>query len=238
MRGRAAAGIVEAPGWRPILVVSAYGMHGGWNATTERMLHIIERNWASQQGSPLLVVAGDFNCSPAMINQKEVPQRFGATVVAPGTARGTFRSGNGSSTIDCFLVSDCASRLVRSVQPMEGTRVKGHVPVIMQFFPRASAWKALHIRNPPRMGKEAVLGPRLVPPTRTVPLRWVGRSLQAWRRGDRLGTQEWLDKAYGAWADIAERELAQIIGEEPAVRGHRGKCPRVTWKSILLEEAS
>ena len=141
-----------------------------------------------------------------------------------------------SSTIDFFLVSDCASRLVRSVQPIEGTRVKGHVPVIMQFFPRASAWKALHIRNPPRMGKEAVVGPRPVPPTYTVPLRWVGRSLQAWRRGDRLGTQECLDKAYGAWADIAERELAQITGEEPAVWGHRGKCPRATWKSILAEK--
>ena len=124
--------MIEAPGWRPFLIVSAYGKTGGWNRVTESVLLTIERNLTLQGAKPPFIIAGDFNCEPAIMEEKGMPQRMGATIVASAAARGTFRGGSKSSNIDYFIMSDSISRLVADVKVVDffrsyGTLASGHL---------------------------------------------------------------------------------------------------------------
>ena len=51
-------------------MVSAYGKTGGWNKVTENVLLTIERNLTLQGARPPFIIVGDFNCEPAIMENK------------------------------------------------------------------------------------------------------------------------------------------------------------------------
>jgi hypothetical protein len=154
---------------------------------------------------------GDFNMEPPEFAATGFEQEVGAVAMYPATLRGTFRAGGRSSMLDYFVISRRTAAAVHSVRVAEGTGVKGHVPVILTFKARTTALKALHIRRPPRMGTERVCGPIPVAPCWSEARAAAQAALQAARSGSGA-TQALLDDAYGAWADVAEQEVADYTG--------------------------
>ena len=233
---RAVAAVVEAPGMRPLLIVSCYGKHGGWNSVTSEVLHRIAINSRDQDEGLQTLVAGDFNCPPADVTKSGTPELMEAVVVAPNQARGTFRTKKSRSLLDYFIVADSLSKLVTDIRTIEDSTVKGHTPVQMQFMAQATAWRALDLRHPPRIPTQRIIGPLRPAPSYDKATRLVLESASAHGAGKRRLCQEKLDEAYQEWANMAEWELSTATGFIPPVWGQRGQGARVTWRSVLPEK--
>ncbi len=147
--------------------------------------------------------------------------QMGATVLAPGTARGTFRTARSSSLLDYFVVSNRTATAVQSVATVEAAGTKGHTPVILTFRPKVTSLRALHLRRPPALGLSRTYGPIEAPPDWTRAREAAEGALAAAKSG-RPDTQEYLDEAYRAWADLAELEIASYTGVQPKKFGERG----------------
>ena len=125
---------------------------------------------------------------------------------------------------------------MQEVGTVESSIVKGHVPVQLQFMAQATAWRALNIRLPPKMPCERIMGPLPPPPSYATTLEWTQKARRADSGGNRWAAQEFLDKAYAAWADCAEVELAHATGFHPPKWGERSRKPQASWRSILPEK--
>ena len=232
---RAVAGVVEAPGMRPMVVVSAYGKSGGWNSTTENLLDTIAESFRGQEDVELLTIGGDFNCPPENLSQASALDVMDAVVVATQGGEGTFRRKNVTSTLDYFVISSRLAKVVQGIGTFEGSNVKGHVPVRLRFMAQAAAWRGLHLREPPVLPTERVVGPLPPPPRYQAVQGWVDQAMEEGKQGNRPKLQACLDKAYKKWADLAEEEIATATGTEIWPWGLRGGMPRVVWRSLLPE---
>ncbi len=161
-------------------------------------------------------------------------QAIEAVVMCPLTSRGTFRTSRTSSLLDFFIVSNRTAAAVERVETIEGTGTRGHTPVRLTFKARATALRALHLRRPPRLGCERVYGP-LPPPPEWAQARMAAEEAFAATRGGGSDIQPLLDKAYQLWADRAEEEVADYVGEVPKKWGERGRLPNLVWRSAIPE---
>ncbi len=233
--GRAVAAVADVPGHRPLLLVSVYLMTGiGPAVGNLEVLAGIGQKIEAMEDKYEFVLGGDMNMEPPELAETGFEQEVGAVSMCPATLRGTYRTSSGSSMLDYFVVSQRIAAAVDRVATIEGTGVKGHTPVLLTFKPRTTALRALHIRPPPRLGTERVYGPILAAPDWSEARAAAEAALQAARSGSGA-TQDLLDDAYGHWADIAEREVAEYTGESPKKWGERGKMPRVVWRSVVPE---
>ncbi len=234
---RAVQAIMEAPGNRPIKLISCYLKHGR-SASGENAAILAEVGAAmrSEDGrdDQVCIAGGDFNMTPDQLLGTEFDREVAATIFCPETDRGTFRTAKTKSTIDFFLVTDRMAAAVDGVDTVEGTSNRCHVPVQATFKPRMAALKALHIRQPPRLGLERVYGPILPPPPSAEAATLADAAL-AIARGDGADLDDALEAAYGAWADLAEAEVENFTGELVKLRGERSKRPKLVWRSVLPE---
>ncbi len=182
------------------------------------------------------LTGGDFQCDPASVESSGFPEQVHGRILAATTKRGTYRTKIAATNIDLFVAAEPIAQVIDAVSTVEGTGIKGHVPVQAAFRPRPVALKALTIRRPPDVPLERVFGP--VPP----PQNWEGvtaaanAAVSAVTRGATAEkAQRLLDEAYEAWCQKAEIEVADATGSEPRKWGMRGKLPRLTWASVLPE---
>ncbi len=232
---RAVAGVVEAPGHRPLLVASLYLRHGiGAGPDNLAILDNVAQAIDAQEGEWGTVVGGDFNMEPGELAGSGVDREMGASIIFPDTARGTFRTSTASSLLDYFMVADRLSAAVEGVGTIEGTGVKGHVPVKMVFKPRVTSLKALHLRQPPALPPERVYGPLPPPPAWAQAKAAACEALAAARNGSD-DADCLLERAYKLWADTAEDELEGCTGANLRKKGTRGLRPRVVWRSVIPE---
>ncbi len=119
---------------------------------------------------------------------------------------------------------------------MEASGIKGHTPVLLEFKTRTTTIRALHLRKPPTIGVERVVGPLLAPPDWAKARAAAEDALMAARRNDG-DIQRYLDDAYRAWADLAEEELADFAASPPKKWGERGRLPNRIWRSVVPENA-
>ncbi len=145
-------------------------------------------------------------------------RRISATIFHPETARGTFRTMKAKSTIDLFMVSDRLAAAVDKVDTVEASGIRGHVPVQLAFKPRLATLRALHVRQPPRLGTDRVYGPVAPPPDWAMPAAVATAALEA-ARADVDGFEDVLEAAYSAWADAAEEEIGAYTGAHASKRG-------------------
>ena len=145
---RAVAAVVEVPAMRPMLVVSVYGKHGGWNPITRDVLACVAAKFQDQSDVDLVAIGGDFNCRPSEAAGEDAIRMMDATVVATNHARGTFRTRKGNSTIDYFVLSDKLLKVMDTINTVEDSTLKGHTPVQVQWMPQAIAWRGLDLRPP------------------------------------------------------------------------------------------
>ncbi len=147
---RAVAAVVEPPGHRPILAVSAYLIDGkGVQPANRAILAKIGRCVEMQGADALTLVGGDFQCAPADVDGSGFTTMIKGKVVAAPSGRGTFRTSRAATSIDFFVASDDLAGVVDEVKLIETSGVKGHTPVQLSFRPRAVALKALAVRPPP-----------------------------------------------------------------------------------------
>ncbi len=233
--GRAVAGILDAPCHRPMLLVSCYLVHGigPAQANLELLATIGERRQAMRCEHELLL-GGDLNMDPPDFALTGFEAQMGATVLAPGTARGTFRTAKSASLLDYFVVSNRTATAVQSVATVEAAGTKGHAPVLLKFRPKATSLRALHLRRPPALELSRLYGPIEAPPDWSH-ARAVAESALAAAKNARADTQEYLDEAYRVWADLAEKEVASYTGVQPKKFGERGRLPNFVWRSVVPE---
>ncbi len=234
---RAVAGIVHPPGHRPFTVVSVYLRDGrGVKEENKGTLAAVGQCAAAQGPNSLLVCGGDFQCSPDCIERSGFPSQVQGRIAAADTHRGTFRTRASASTLDYFVISRELGMAVDRVELAEGTGVKGHVPVQVTFRARPVALKGLAVRNPPKIPVERVFGPA-PPPRDWAEVTEVVRKAHevATRSNDVRRIQRHLDKAYECWSKLAEGEIADATGTDPAKWGVRASKPRLKWTSILPE---
>ena len=125
---------------------------------------------------------------------------------------------------------------MQGVNTIEDTIVKGHVPVQMRFQAQAIAWRALHVRGPPRTPSDRIVGPLPPPPFYGKVIQGVRNARRVDGGGNRAMAQASLDDAYAVWADLVEVELAHATDFPPPPKsGERNPMPYVSWRSILPE---
>ncbi len=237
---RAVAAVVEPPGHRPILLASLYLRDGkGTCAENKATMARVGECVEAQGPGCLLICGGDFQCSPAAIEDSGFPRQVRGRVLAASSARGTFRSAAAASTIDFYVASEDLAHAVETVSLVEGTGIKGHVPVRLAFAPRPVALKALSFRRPPELGLDRVHGPLPAPPCWKEARDAANEAQCAAARG--LGDQEVqrrIDRAYETWCQVAELEVANATGADPRKWGLRGRRPRLQWTSVLPEKSN
>ncbi len=182
------------------------------------------------------VCGGDFQCSPSTIMGSGFPNQVKGQVVAARSSRGTYRTRNAASTIDFYVASNELTQVIEEVTLVEGTGIKGHTPVQIEFAPRPVALKALAVRRPPDLGIERVYGP-VPPPQNWVEVRRLAAEAHgaAARGGTSREVQTKLDAAYERWCQVAEVEVVDATGGDPLKWGLRGRKPKLKWASVLPE---
>ncbi len=231
---RAVAAVVEAPGFRPMVVVSCY-LHGA--GPDQRNLGILADVGAgirAQGADWMAIVGGDLNMAPETLAETGFDREVEASIMYPLTERGTFRTSTSASLIDYFLVSDRMAAAVARISTIEASGIKGHVPVEMVFKPRVTALKALHLRRPPELPTERIYGPVRAPPSWERARAAAEEALSAARAGS-AKAEELLEEAYRLWANTAEEELEEFTGVRLKKRGLRGAAPSVVWRSVVPE---
>ncbi len=236
---RVVAAFCEPPGYRPILAVSAYLIDGkGTQLANKAILTRIGKCVEAQGVDCQALEGGDFQCRPTDVDGTGFPHMVRGRTVAPSSARGTYRSARGASTIDYFIISDELVDVVDSIRIVECSGLKGHSPVEVRFLPRAVAQKALAVRQPPTLPTDRVFGP-IPPPQNWEEAQRVAERALAEARKDRdiKQTQALIDEAYLSWCSVAEVEVANATGTDPAKWGLRGRPPKMRWRSVLPERA-
>ncbi len=233
--GRAVAAVVQAPGHRPTLVVSCYLCHGrGPCGENLEILAAVGQRLRAAAGRYEFVLGGDFNMEPPDLASTGIQDEVNATILAPDTARGTFRGSKAASLLDYFIVSNRMAAAVDRVGVIEAAGVRGHVPVLLEFKSKVTTLRALHLRKPPPLGTERVFGPISPPPEGGRARRAAEDALRE-ARADGPNVQELLDIAYREWADNAEIELADYTACPPKKWGERGRLPNLVWRSVVPE---
>ncbi len=215
VEGRVAAAVLDAPGHRPMLLVSPYLAHGiGPGPANLDILATVGRRIQAVGAGYEVVIGGDMNMEPPDMATTGFHDQIGATLMLPQTCRGTFRTARAATLIDYFIVTNRAAAAVHKVATVEASGVKGHTPVTLTFRPLVTTIRALHLRKPPTISRERVHGPLPPPPDWTGPREAAEAALKAARDKDGQ-LQDVLDTAYRRWADMAELEMAAYAGEDP-----------------------
>ncbi len=101
--GRALACVIDAPGYRPFIAVSAYGHDGkGPSAPNQRLLQDIGCRIQCQGTGWQHVIAADFNLTPEEVIGLGFVDQLGGCVVKTDSARGTCRTPTSARTLDFF----------------------------------------------------------------------------------------------------------------------------------------
>ena len=212
----------EAPGWPPLILVSAYFWVGeGLTARNVAIMEAVGRNLTALQQP--FIWGADWNLSPDTLSGTELPTLLGAEIAADMGPAGTCITHNSVSTIDFFLVSRGIADAAQLIAAWDGS-IKTHRPVHLCLRTDApSLVKIVPLRVTP------------IPPRRVIgPLmhwKWTiqqGAALRALdfakSSSDIRAIRGALSFAYRRFAEQAEEELAHAAGVElPCKRVARGR---------------
>ncbi len=234
--GRAVAAVIDMDGCRPTLAMSIYLRDGvGMSEANRRTLSRAGACVTAHGSKWQLVAGGDFNVEPVVLKECGFAQHVGASIVAPASRRGTCRTAASAKTYDYFVVSNNMAQGIDRVDTVECTNVRTHTPVDLRFVPRMTALKKLVLQKPETLNKERVYGPLLEPPSWKPTMAIIEDAVAAARHKGREEAQEALDRAYEAFAKVAETELVHVTGTKLNKPDGRGRGPHFKWKSVLPE---
>ncbi len=240
---RVLAASVEPPGFRRTTVLSVYLEDGkGTSAANLRHMQEIGRCVQSQGEHVPCLVGGDWQAAPESVAATGLATQAGMTIVATGHPRGTCRSTRAATELDYFLLTNDLVLGLDRIETVEGAGTRPHVPVRLTFRPRLTSIRALHVRAPPQLPTQRMIGPLRKPPDWS-DLRARARALtvRAADVSDRCGSDFENDFAalFSSWADRAEEEIVEATGAafygEVKKLGLRGKAPLLVWRSIVAE---
>ncbi len=233
---RACAAVVDAPGYRPCLAVSAYCHHGqGPSEQNKALMADIGAHFCALGSGWSLALGADFNMEPRSLLDAGFPARLGAQVVAADNPRGTCRTRRAARNFDFFLMAGEIADVVAEVATVEASGNRTHTPVQVKLHPRAAALKALHLRPPPALPLDRVYGPLLPVPDWEETQRLMEETVRAARTRPRAEAEDILAAAYALWAYRAEGELEDATGHALPKRGTRSSRPTLVWRSVLPE---
>ena len=221
------ATILDAPGCRPVTIISAYLVDG--EGLSAQNLHILAEvgKCATGQGEGVQhIIGGNFNMQHGVLATSGIDQLAQATIVFPKSSKGTYRSGGANSCLDYFIVFGPMAECVEEVAIEELTGLKGHVPVSVCFAPQLTAQKALRIRKPPKIPPQRIIGPL--------------RQVKGWERARKAvinalaimkgeakyeAASQAIENAYVVWVKLAGQELIEPLGLSWRKRAAERKSP-------------
>ena len=185
------------------------------------------------------IVAGDFQVSPGTMATIDFTQAVGATLVTASDGLGSRRGsrGGGVSTIDYFLVEQCLAGAISQTQTCLEVSFNPHRPVQMTFHLRAAALKALCFLKPDRLPTELPVGPSPRQQDWSRAMQKARFAPHAAEHAPVLQAKGCLDRAYGAWAHTAEKELMHLTGCMDIKRGKRGSTPKLQLRSVVINRS-
>ncbi len=142
-----------------------------------------------------------------------------------------------NSEIDYVLVSNGLARAVDKVVTVEGAGTRPHVLVRLQCIPRVTSQRALVLRVPPPMPTERIVGPVRPLPDWGGMVKWAKDLMTRAESANLADVENELGTMYEVWADMAEREVAELTGFSPTKYGLRGRKPKLVWRSTVPEKA-
>ncbi len=240
---RAIAASVEPPGFRRTTVLSVYLEDGkGTSAVNLRHMQEIGRCVQAQGEHVPCIVGGDWQAAPENVAATGLATQSGMTIVATGHPRGTCRSTRTATELNYFLMTNDLVLGLDRVETVEGAGTRPHVPVRLTFRPRMTSIRALHVRAPPQLPTQRIVGPLRQPPD------WADLQARASALADRAADvsdpcgsdfEAAFGDLYSDWADRAEGEIVEATGAcyygDPKKPGLRGKNPLLVWRSIVAE---
>ncbi len=197
-------------------MICAYLEDGkGVGASNLRHLEAMGVFVSSQGEHTPCIAGGDWQASPEAIASTGFAGRAGMAIAASRHPRGTYRETRTTSELDFFLVTNDLSMGLDSVATIEGAGVRPHVPVRLTFRPKLASVRALHVRNPPRLPVQRMIGPLRQPPA------WCSLAARARQLVERAANADdtcgsdfvaAYSNLYAEWADLAEREIIEATG--------------------------
>ena len=230
---RMIASTVEFPGLPAILLISAYFRTG--SGMVGRNLELLRDGCRHIEKQAIPGFWGaDFQVESDVLAQTLMLKQINGVVIeSKGVLSCT--AGKRHSNIDYFIAFGGADALVEEVYARIGTTIKTHRPVRVVFHKKPQQLRMRTLKQPPRLGKIAVIGPAIQGDYGTT-----GRSLDLALKlaldGHSYSATRALDAAFGWWCDAAEKELEANTGEPQSVYGARGRAPIFKWAPLISDK--
>ena len=155
VKHRAAAALVEIPGWPPICFVSMYLFTGG---LSEASLEILSAVGERLPSTMLKVIGADWNADAQAIVQTGFGHRTGLSLAVP--AGKTCYMPDSISKIDYFAVSPQIRQVMVSTAVVLEHAPKPHMPVVMSLRGDAISVRHLVYRQHAKLPTVAPFGPQ------------------------------------------------------------------------------
>ena len=222
--GRAVGGIIEAPGYNPILVVSLYLEVGTKLGVCNLGVLSVVGKLIEEAGCSW-IIGGDWNMDRKLVELTGFVARLRGSLVSP--ERPTCISPKSASTIDYFACSRRMADTVRGITTMAGIDLPPHRPVMLTLAPRVVEMRRKTIRKPQHLPVTLPFGPinsgvcwELVLAAASVLDDIVGEA-------DAHVVDGALEAVYRLFANKAEEELARFADVVLRRPGERGEPPQL-----------
>ena len=240
VKARAVAAQLQAPEWPPLFLQTAYL----WTAEglTQRNVDILQAMGQSVEREKCVsITAADFNMTPQAVEQTGLAANLKLKAELPEQGGlGTCRQPSGEdSVIDFFLLTEGLAGAVGKKEVVSDAADAPHRPFRLTFKPRPTLlrkWKPLQVQKLPL---DEVYGPRLPPPP-----AWKNAATQARMAikaakcySSAKDIRYSIDRAYRAWAEAAEAEVANVTGTQLLKQKFppRGRCIKMVTAPATLQ---
>ena len=222
--------VVDIEGWPPVHVFSMY-LHVSEHLS-RRNIDIMAKVGARAKTLEHFIIGGDWNMWPSMVELSGMTRSTLGSIAAPTSGIPTCDTGEATSCIDFFMLSDSVGKLLAGDKVDTAWAPSPHRPYAIQLKRDAGQAKQLVFRAPPGLARERVIGPLVQGPAWDLPLGLATKALVDARGDDLLAAKASLDLAWKHFANHAEMEVMAATDQATIKKGLRAAVPRTIFADI------
>ena len=225
-------GVLEPPGMPRISCCTTY-FHTGMGMTGRNLSLLKEIAHQAREAARPGLVAGDFNAEPQAMRATNLLREINGDIFVPANGVATCTAGKRHSIIDYGIFYGGLAECVESAQAELGTNIRTHRPVSFRCHPKLQQLRMRTVKCPPRLPRTSVIGPQWKSTTIEAVHTLAKEAMVRALTGHYDDAVWYRDKAYEAFADAAEKEIAANTGHELKVAGLRARDMTMVWAPLL-----